>query len=163
MLSNKTIKNVRRTSFILLIGCPVLFAIAFLDRPKKYEELEVFEGSLVSIDKKSYGYSPGTYWFTVDNARGRFTACIRTSSRILKGLSTGSDIELRGYHDFGPCGIQAMQISQNGRVVISYADFMENVKTGNSRLKIMSSSVFAISLIAFLVSIYKRPEIKTFK
>jgi hypothetical protein len=162
MLSDKFIKNVRRTSFILLIGCPILFVIPFLDSPKKYEELEVFEGSLIGIDKKSYGYSSGAYWFTVNNAQGRFTACMRINKRMLNDLSIGPDIEIRGYH-FGPCGIQAMQVSQNGRVIVSYADFMKRVSVGHRRLKIMSSSVFAISLVAFLVSIYARPEIKTFK
>ncbi len=162
MLGDKTIINIRRISLILLIGSPVLLVISLLDEGKKYEDLDIFEGELVSIREKSLGYSPDVLWFTLENAQGRFTACIRSNWRTLKNLPLGSDIELRGYH-FGPCGIQAMEVSQNGRVIVSYADFIENVNLGNTRLRIMSYIAFACSLIAFLFSVYTRPDIKTFK
>ncbi len=163
MLSDKATINIRRISLILLIGSPFLLVIAHLDEGKKYDDLEIFGGELVGIKEKSHGYSPAVLWFTFDNAQGRFTACIRSNWRILNDLPIGSEIELRGYQYSGPCGIQVMQVSQNGRVIVSYADFIENVNLGNNRLRVMSYTAFAISLIAFLLSVYTRPDIKTFK
>lgn len=87
----------------------------------------------------------GSHWTT---HREDSQHALEANWSTLKNLPLGSDIELRGYH-FGPCGIQTMEVSQNGRVIVSYADFIENVNLGKSRMRIMSYTVFAISLIAF--------------
>ena len=161
MLSDKTIKYVRRTSVILLIGMPFLFIVSFLDKGKPYEDLVVFKRELVSVEKMSYGYSSGRLRLTLSGSKETFTGCIGGQWRILENLPRGSEIEIMGYH-FGPCGVQAMQVSSDGRVIVSYEDFIQNLGLGNRRLRIMSGVLFVLSLVAFLISVYTRPDIKTF-
>ncbi len=163
MLSDKTIKNIRRASVVLLIGLPFLFVVSFLDKGKPFEELTGFTGELVSVEKKKYGYSAGTLWLTLSDAEGEFTACIRSYWRDINSIPVGSEIEVIGYGDrFGPCGVQAMQISSDGRLIVSYADFIKNLEFSNRRLRYMSGTLFLSSLLAFLYSFYTRPDIKTF-